>query len=409
MGIFSNIFAPPEIRNNLAEFKRPYTGVFGLFGGMTADATLANNKTAFTISAFYNGVDQLSNDIAKLPKHIYKKEGKNRFIDANHPAQYLISSVPNNLMTSFDLWKILISSAIVKGNGYAEIKRNEQTSREEAFIFRNSDDVQVFVADNAIFYKYKGRTIDSANMIHIKGFGFDGVVGIGIITFAAQQLGIMLDGKKYQGDIYKDRGLGYGVIHSDLAVTAPNKKAIEEGFTKKMTAGNKFNVPMLDEGMKYQSISITPQEAEFLASDKNAVIEVCRWLNIAPHKLKHLENSTFTNIQHQSIEHVQDSVLPWIVRCEMELNRKLFVAEQQQTLYVKFNEKILLRGDLEARKNYYTAAIYSGFMSRNEVRAYEDLDPADGLDDMLQPLNMQTIEMALEVLKQQKKETNNPQ
>jgi HK97 family phage portal protein len=160
---------------------------------------------------------------------------------------------------------------------------------------------------------------------------------------------------------------------------------------------------MLDEGFKYKSISVTPQEAEFLASDKNAVVEVCRWLNIAPHKLKHLDNATFSNIQHQSIEHVQDSLLPWITRDEQELNRKLFTVVQRETLYTKFNEKFLLRGDLEARKNFYTAGIYSGFLTRNEVRSLEDMDPIDGLDEPLQPVNMQTLEMVENLTKQSAK------
>jgi HK97 family phage portal protein len=406
MGIFKNIFALPEIRNTVATLKVPYTSSFGLFGGMATEATLANSKSAFTISAFYNAVDQISNDIAKLPKHIYKKEGKNRFVNTNHPANYLISSAPNDLMTSFDFWKIITISTIIKGNGYAEIIRNEVTGIEEAFIFRDSDDVKVYAGENFMFYKYKGSTIESSNMLHFKGLSFDGVVGVGIITFAAQQLGIMLDGKKYQGDIYKDRGLGYGVIETDLAVAAPNKKMIEDGFTKKLAAGNKFNVPMLDEGFKYKSISVTPQEAEFLASDKNAVVEVCRWLNIAPHKLKHLDNATFSNIQHQSIEHVQDSLLPWITRDEQELNRKLFTVVQRETLYTKFNEKFLLRGDLEARKNFYTAGIYSGFLTRNEVRSLEDMDPIDGLDEPLQPVNMQTLEMVENLTKQSANENS---
>jgi HK97 family phage portal protein len=411
MGIFNNLFSPPQINARAWQGPREafgglYSGFFGM-PGVTTEGTMANSTTSFTISAFYNGVDQISNDIAKLPKHIYKKEGIKRFVSTDHPANYLISSEPNALMTSFDFWKIIQISAILKGNGYGEIVRNALTGREESIIYRKNDDVKVYTIDNGIYYMYKGRRIESANMLHFKGFSFDGIVGVGIITFAAANLGVILDAKSYQSDIYKDRGVGYGVIESDLAVNATNKKILEDGFTSKMSAKSKFKVPMLDEGMKYKSISITPAEAQFLETDKNAVIEVCRWLNIAPHKLKHLDNATFTNIQHQSIEHVQDSLLPWIIRFEQELNRKLFFKNNAEGYYVKFNEKVLLRGDMEAKRNYYTSMIYAGAFTRNEVRAWEDADPIEGLDEPLQPVNMQALSVANQIIEDQKEESNN--
>jgi HK97 family phage portal protein len=156
---------------------------------------------------------------------------------------------------------------------------------------------------------------------------------------------------------------------------------------------------MLDEGMKYKSISISPAEAQFLETNKAGVIEVCRWLNIAPHKLKDLNNANYSNIQQQSIEHVQDSLLPWIVRMEQEISNKIFTTKEKASLYVKFNEKSLLRGDLEARKNYYTAMVYAGIMTRNEARALEDMNGIDGLDEILQPVNMQALSIANELIK----------
>jgi HK97 family phage portal protein len=203
--------------------------------------------------------------------------------------------------------------------------------------------------------------------------------------------------------------LGYGVIESDLGVDPNNKKLIEEGFAAKMAQKNKFKVPMLDSGMKYKSITVTPAEAQFLESNKNGVIEVCRWLNIAPHKLKVLDNANFSNIQHQSIEHVQDSLLPWIMRLEQETSRKVFSDNEKKVeqVYIKFNEKVLLRGDLEARKNFYVSLVYAGVMTRNEARALEDLNPMEGLDEMLQPVNMQALSMANELMQQQIKEKEN--
>jgi HK97 family phage portal protein len=375
---------------------------FGWLGFGTGQAgTMANQHTAFTLSAFYNGVDQLSNDIAKLPKGIYKKEGKNRLEFSQHPVNYLISDYPNDMMTSFDFWKVIVISVIIRGNGYAEIITNSTTGKIESIIHRCSTKVQVYEFDNTLYYTYEGRTIPSANMLHFKAFSFDGKVGVSVITFAAKQLGISIDAQNFQQEVYSDRGLGYGVIESDKDVNPTNKKLIEEGFATKMASQNKFKVPLLDSGMQYKSITVTPAEAQFLETNKAGVLEVCRWLNIAPHKLKVLDNANFSNMQQQGIEHVQDSLLPWIIRCEQELKHKLFSDTEKQSVYVKFNEKVLLRGDLDARKNFYTSLVYAGVMTRNEARALEDMNPIEGLDEILQPVNMQALSLATELIQQQ--------
>jgi HK97 family phage portal protein len=375
-------------------------GFMSFFGG-DGKMTLANSKTAFTLSAFYNGVDQLSNDIAKLPKSVKRKDGVNRLDYSEHPVNYLISQSPNDMMTAFDYWKVIIVSVIIKGNAYARIFRNPTSGKIIELIHLDSDSVTVFKKDNKLYYKYKGEIIASDEMLHFKAFSFDGIIGVSVITFAAKQLGVSIDAQIYQQEVYKDRGMGYGVIESDNDVTADNKKAIEEGFATKMSGKSKFKVPMLDNGMKYKSISISPAEAQFLETSKNGVLEVCRWLNIAPHKLKELGSSNYSTIQQQSIEHVQDSLLPWIMRVEQELTKKLFTDKEKINTYIKLNEKVLLRGDLEARKNYYSTLVYAGIMTRNEARALEDYNPIDGLDEILQPVNMQALSMANQLLKEQ--------
>ncbi|MNQ47641.1 Phage portal protein [compost metagenome] len=375
-------------------------GGFSFLGG-GSKGTKANSKTAFTISAFYNGVDQLSNDMAKLPKFVFKKDGENREKFTEHPVNYLISQRPNDLMNSFDFWKILEISAIIKGNGFAEIVRNSYTGVPTDLFFLDHDDVDVFIKDRKLYYKYKGRAIDSSNILHFKGFSFDGLMGVGIVTFAAKQLGITIDAQTYQQEVYKDRGLGYGVIESDLKVDAKNKQAIEAGFSTKMASESKFKVPMLDEGMKYKSITISPAEAQFLETNNAGVLEICRWLNIAPHKLKDITSGTYSNIYQQSIEHVQDSMMPRVISREQELNNKLFSVKEAGVIYTKFNLAVLLRGDLEMKQKFYTSMVYAGIYTRNEVRALEDMNPIDGLDEILQPVNMQALSMANQLIAEQ--------
>lgn len=399
--VLANVFKPQLRSASDLQFKQVETSFFGFpfFGGNSK--TLANDKSALTLSAFYNAVDMLSDDIAKLPKHVFRKVGDHRHKYPEHPVNYLLSVRPNPKMTPFDFWKVIEVLRILKGNAIVEIIRSSQTGRAIAWIILENKHVEILETSEKLYYRYKDRIIDSDDILHFKGFSLDGKVGVGVVTYAAAQLGVSLEAQEYGSTIYKNRGVSYGVIESDKSVADPNKKLISDGFTAKLSEKNPHKAPVLDEGLKYKSISITPAEAQFLETNKNGIIEVCRWLNIAPHKLKELGNANYSNIYQQSIEHVQDSVLPRVVAKEQELDFKCFTEKERASCYIRFNMSVLLRADLSAKGDYYTKMILNGSMVRNEVRAFEDMNPLDGLDEPLQPLNMQTIEMATQILKQQ--------
>ena len=404
--VLANVFKPQLRSVPDLSLKQINTGLFGFPLSFGTSNTLATENSALTLSAFYNAIDILSSDIAKLPKQVFKKEGENRNKFTEHPVNFLLSTRPHPKMTPYDFWKTIEALRLLKGNAFAEIIRNANTGTAVAWTIRDNKDIQVLETEEKLYYKYKDRLIDSADMLHFKGFSLDGKVGVGVVTYAAAQLGVSLENQSYGSTIYKNRGVSYGVIESDGPIIDDNKRKISEGFTAKLSEQNPHKAPVLDEGLKYKSISITPAEAQFLETNKNGIIEVCRWLNIAPHKLKELGSANYSNIYQQSIEHVQDSVLPRVISKEQELDYKCFSEKERATTYIKFNINVLLRGDLSAKGDYYTKMILNGSMVRNEVRAFEDMNPLDGLDEPLQPLNMQTIEMATEILKQQANGTN---
>lgn len=388
-GLLDSVFRPLESGSSSSGFFDLFPSFFKANG-----KTLATANTALMLPAFYNGVDQLSNDIAKLPKAVFLKEGESRKKLTDHPLNYLISTEPNEMMTAFDFWKLAVVLVILKGNCYVKVNRNSN-GVEQSLVIQDNSDVVVKRLGDKLFYFIKGESHLSSDILHFKAFTLNGITGVSVIKWAAHNLGIALDSYEYASDIYSDRGLGYGVIESEKGVDTAAKKLISDGFTRKMAEKNKFKVPVLDEGLKYKPITVTPAEAQFLETNKNAVNEIARWLNIAPHKLKDLTNANYSNIQAQSIEHVQDSLLPWTIRIELELNRKMFSREDSEIKYVKFNEKVLLRGDSEARKNYLTQLVYAGIITRNEARALEDLDPIQGLDEPLTPVNSQLLDFML--------------
>lgn len=406
--ILANVFKPQlrAVNTGNLSLKQVNSGLFGFPLMFGAKNTVATDTSALTLSAFYNAIDILSSDIAKLPKAVFQKDEDTRKKLSNHPVNYLLSTRPNPKMTPYDFWKTIEILRFIKGNAYAEIIRNPKSGIPVAWSIRDNKDIKVLETEDKLYYKYKDRLIDSADMLHFKGFSLDGKVGTGVVTYAAAQLGISLEAQAYGTTIYQNRGISYGVIESDKAVEDGNKKVISEGFTAKLSEQNPHKAPVLDEGLKYKSIAITPAEAQFLETNKNGIIEVCRWMNIAPHKLKDLSSANYSNIYQQSIEHVQDSVLPRVISKEQELDYKCFTEKERSNTYIKFNIAVLLRGDLAAKSAFYTSMIYSGAYTRNEVRALEDMNPIKGLEEPLQPVNMQALSVAAKLLKEQQNGSN---
>lgn len=404
MNIFKNVFRPTLRASDTLDLtlKQINTGLTAWPLIFNTSQTVATDKTALTLPAFYNAIDILSDDIAKLPKGVYKRSTNKREAQPTHKVNQLISTRPHPKMSAFTFWKTKEILTLLKGNCFAEIVRNASTGEQLYYAIRENEKVEIFETEDKLYYVYdKTRTISQDDMLHFIGFSLDGKVGIGVITWAAMQLGVSLENQKYGETVFKNRGLTYGVIESDNRVDDPNKKLLADGFNAKMSTQDPHQVAVLDEGMKYKQIAISPAEAQFLETNKNGVIEVCRWLNIAPHLLKDLGNANYSNIYQQSIEHVQISVLPRVVKIEQELNYKLFNSKEQGTYYIKFNINALLRGDLQSKAAYYTSMVYAGIYTRNEIRELEDINPLEGLDEPLQPVNMQAASTATELQKQQ--------
>lgn len=372
------------------------SGFFNWFGGgTTKSGTPINNTTALTLSAFYNGVNILCNDYAKLPKALYKKDGKNREKIHGSNLTYVISKRPNQYMTAFSFDKVMLLSAILKGNAYAIIVRNEITQEVTAlqYVDQNKSQVEVRKFNNKLFYHIDGVVYNAEDIIHVPGFTLNGITGIGVVTFAALSLGVNLNSQEYASDYYETKGEGVGIVTTAKPMDADAKKRYSDALSGRLSNKDKFKVAVLDEMGSFQHIRLTPQETQFLLTHKEGIVEVARWLNIPPHKLKSLDNATFSNIEHQEIAHVSDSILPWAISFKAEYDVKLLTKKQQQEgLYIHFNHNSLLQADKATQADYFSKLIFSGAMTRNEVRALLELNAIDGLEEPLTPVNAQTLE-----------------
>ncbi|OCK44373.1 phage portal protein [Tenacibaculum soleae] len=384
-------------------------GFLNMFGGVTSKSGVAvTSNSALTLSAFYNGVTILCNDYAKLPKHVIQKTDGDINRLSNHPVDYLINQRPNQYMNSFGFDSVLMKNAILKGNGYAEKVVNSYTGKVESlqYIDQSITPVTVKKFENKLWYHFDGRVVASENMLHYRSLYSDnGITGIGIVAHAAKSLGVALSSQEFAEEYYASKGIGTGIVTTTKDMDPDAKKRYGSALSGVLSSKQPFKVAVVDEAGSFQHIKLTPQESMFLETNKHAIGEVARWLNIPTYKLKDTENQNNSNMENQSISHVSDSVLPWSIINNQEYNAKLFTdAERKNGIKARFNTESLLQSDKKTQLAWYIGHIYAGSMTRNEVRNKMGLNSLAGLDEPLTAVNMQTMKQVMESLKLQENE-----
>jgi len=367
----------------------------------TTGISRVNGKGALTIPAYYAGVNQIANDIAKLPKGIYRRDEGNRQ-EVDHPAKYLIANEPNEVMSSFVFHFVMVLSAIHCGNGIAIIERNPVTGIEERFVFVHPEDLHgIRKIQGRLWYFTKYGTYSAADILHFLGFTTNGYIGQSLISYAAETLGIAKSAQSFTADNFNNRGLGFGVIETEKAMTK-GKRKVEGAVNDKLSATGKIKTVMLDEGMKYKPITLNMQEAQLIEQGKFSVVDIARFLLISPRKLMDTSGDNYATAYQASTDHINDTIQPWRIRIEQEYDRKIFTPEQKRDHYVRFNDNVLLRGDLPAKADYYMKMAMMGIMNRNEIRALEELNSVEGLEEHLTPTNTFTPEQIQKILSDEK-------
>lgn len=358
-----------------------------------------NHKTALRISAVYNAVEQISNDIAKIPFGVYSTENNQRNRVRNHPGDVIIAQEPNPIMTPFVFKKLIGVSLMLRGNALFHIQ-SVSNSRQIVKYIDWADVADVREKNFEIYYYCKGydKPLMSSEVLHFKQFSLDGIVGISTIKYAAMQLGLSLKTQELSITNYENKGVRQGVIETDK-ILSKGKDSIISGWRNAMAEKSADRVAVLDEGMKFKPITITPQELQLIEQSRFNVEDIARWFNIAPHKIKSLQQSTNNNIEQQSLDHVSDTIQPHVTNIEQEFAKKLLTTKEKATHFCKGNLNVLLRADIKSRGEYYSKMLTSGAYSRQEVRALEDLDKGpEFLGEFLTPVNTFTESQLLKNL-----------
>ena len=391
MGIFSGLF-----RSRDKPQDRTAGSAYSFYMGGTTSGKIVTERSAMQMTAVYSCVRILAEAVAGLPLHLYRyKEdgGKEKAIE--HPLYLLLHDEPNPEMSSFVFRETLMTHLLLWGNAYAQIIRNGKNEVVALYplmpnkmsVDRDENGHLYYTyyrgPDEAIKNKEFAITLTPSDVLHIPGLGFDGLVGYSPIAMAKNAIGMAIACEEYGAKFFANGAAPGGVLEHPGTIKDPQR--VRESWQSTFGgSGNSNKIAVLEEGMKYTPIGISPEQAQFLETRKFQINEIARIFRIPPHMVGDLEKSSFSNIEQQSLEFVKYTLDPWVVRWEQSIMRSLLSHDEKARYFVKFNLEGLLRGDYQSRMNGYAIGRQNGWMSANDIRELENLDriPAEEGGDL---------------------------
>lgn len=381
MNILSGLFKSRDKPTN-ATSGSPYR----FFMGGTTSGKPVNERSAMQMTAVYSCVRILAEAVAGLPLNLYHytdSGGKEKAIDNN--LHFLLHDEPNPEMTSFVFRETLMTHLLLWGNAYAQIIRNGKG--EVIALYPLMPNRMTVDRDDKgqLYYQYstnkddaptmKGNTVilKPSDVLHIPGLGFDGLVGYSPIAMAKNAIGMAIACEEYGAKFFANGATPGGILEHPGTVKDPAR--VRESWNHAFGGSSNANkVAVLEEGMKYTPISISPEQAQFLETRKFQINEIARIFRVPPHMVGDLEKSSFSNIEQQSLEFVKYTLDPWVSRWEQAMVRALLSPTDKKHYFIKFNVDGLLRGDYQSRMSGYATARQNGWMSANDIRQLENLD-----------------------------------
>ena len=381
MSIFSGLFRSRDKPKDATSGSS-----YRFFFGGTTSGKAVTERSAMQMTAVYSCVRILSEAIAGLPVHLYRYDGSGGKEKATtHPLYFLLHDEPNPEMTSFVFRETLMTHLLLWGNAYAQIIRNGKGEVVALYPLMPNRMTVDRDADGHLYYEYQtsqdeAHTMDGSrvrllpsDVLHIPGLGFDGLMGYSPIAMAKNAIGMAIACEEYGAKFFANGATPGGILEHPGVVKDPER--VRESWNSAFGgSANANKVAVLEEGMKYTPISISPEQAQFLETRKFQINEIARIFRIPPHMIGDLEKSSFSNIEQQSLEFVKYTLDPWVFRWEQSMQRALLSMDEKKEYFFKFNVDGLLRGDYQSRMNGYATGRQNGWMRANDIRELENLD-----------------------------------
>jgi len=350
-----------------------------LYGQTSSSGASVSEETSLRLSTVWACVHNKACDIAKLPITIIRSEGNSRVIASEHDQYHILKSDPSPLMTGYSYRKAMTLFHELWGAAFAEIIRNSATGRPIAYRIMHPgyvEDVQIKINGvTELFWKdtESGRLIPDNDVIKYMMYTYDGINYKSPTRVFRDTIGSGITQGDMASELYANGLRSDGYIKTQTPKnTREQSEALADNFAKSMS---NWDIPVLDGNSEFKEFGMPLTDAQFIENRKFSVAEICRIWRMPLHKVNQLDNAIKSNIQEQSQEYIDDSLLPLIVCMEQEHNRKIFRSSERGRYSFKIEIKGLLRGDPVKRAALYDSMFGNSAMTPDEMRAREDMNP----------------------------------
>jgi len=361
-------------------------GEFGFLTAETASGILVNPEKALALAAYFDGIRIISEDVAKLPFPVYRRlepRGKER--DREHPVHRLLNESPNLNMSAMSFRETMTANAIGWGGGFAVIRRNGGGQPTELRPIHPSR-VRVELSPEGRLTYTVGNddghqvTLPQSRVFHLHGLSPDGINGYSVARVGAESIGRGLSAAAFSASFFRSGTSPKIALKTQR--TFETEEALERlrhQWQSRYSGPDGWHRPIvLEAGFEIEKISVPPEDAQLIQAEEFTVLDIARWLRIAPHKLGALDRATHSNVEEMNIDHVIDTLMPWARRWEAEVKRKLL--HEEPDFFAEHLFAALLRGNSEQRGNFMRELFNIGALSQNDVRELENMNPIAGGD-----------------------------
>ncbi|WP_153076854.1 phage portal protein [Paraburkholderia bonniea] len=356
-------------------------------GAESSSGESVSVESALQLSAAWACVRLIAETIATLPLNLYQMQADGtRVVAKKHTLYHVLHTQPNVENTAVEFWEVMVASMLLRGNGYARKLRSSTQIIGLELLLPQRMNTPKRLQNGQLQYTYNeldgtSSTLSEDDVLHIRGFSLDGLMGLTPIRYAREVIGNSTAANKASGAVFRNGLRPSGALSTDQILTKDRRTEIRtdlaEQFGGAMASGKTM---VLEAGMKYQAITMNPEDVQLLQTRAFNIEEICRWFRVPPFMVGHSEKSTSwgTGIEQQTLGFLSFSLRPWLTRIEQSVKRSLLTPVERLGYYAEFSVEGLLRADSAGRASFYSTMTQNGIMTRDECRAKENLPPMGG-------------------------------
>jgi HK97 family phage portal protein len=388
--------------HSLQSLENPATPLSSWGDDVVGSNVVANEATSFSIGAYFSSIKVISETMAQMDLEVIEKIGKYSKANTSHKNYWLLHAEPSPLYNRFEWIQSMFVWALSWGNGYSKIVRDRFANAIELKLLPSNEVIPKVTERGKLYYEWQHdggiEIIMADDMIHLKNMGTNGLVGLSTAMIHRETLTSSLAKIQQEKSFYENGAKASGVLMTPGTMGTNERKNLTDSFQKATEgAANRFKTIILEEGVKYQQLTIPQNDAQFLESKKFDQTEIAGWFRVPPHMIGNLQDANYSNMEAQDRSFAKNCIVPWAIRFQQELDRKLFFEGERGKFQTQFNLDDLIKGDIKTRYEVYNAAVNSGILKPTEPREAEGW-PMEGTEEIDKFFMNSTMKAVQEIL-----------